>query len=70
MVLDKEKIVPMAKLSSFIAWPIAGLMALVFGIINLNKWVLWQSIAAIIVGIFLLVYGIWAIKRTWPRLQK
>jgi hypothetical protein len=68
--MDKEKIVPAAKIYIFSTWPIMGLGLLIFGIVQWNSWERWQSLIAIIIGIFLLGYGIWVLKRSILRLRK
>jgi len=65
--VDKEKIVPISKIYVFAVWPIAGVLLLVYALINFNNWGTGISIISILVAIFLIVYGGWALSRAYKR---
>ena len=67
--MDKEKIVPMSKIYVFIAWPLVGLLLVIYAIVNYNNWGATTAIFSIIVGIFVLLYGSWALIRAYKRLK-
>lgn len=67
----KEKLkrsVPYNKFYLFAAWPIIGILLIIYGLMNFNEWGVSLSVGTIIVGLFLLVYGSWALKRAWARM--
>jgi len=67
--MDKlNKAVPYSKLYVFIVWPIAGILLLIYSIINFNVWGKLVSSIVIIIGLFLVIYGIWATKRALARI--
>ena len=59
---------PYAKYYNFIGWPFAGAILLVFTIFNFNKWGTTNSVILIVVSLFLIIYGSWAVKRAWKEL--
>ena len=67
--MDKEKIVPMSKIYVFIAWPLVGLLLVIYAIVNYNNWGATTAILSILVGIFVLLYGSWALIRAYKRLE-
>lgn len=69
MVSEKlRRSVPYSKFYIFIAWPIMGILLIIYSIINFNNWGTTTSIITIVIGLFLLIYGVWAVKRAWNRM--
>lgn len=68
--IDKEKVVPMAKIYVYMGWPIMGLVSIIYGIINFTNWGTTTAVIVIAIGIFLLCYGSWALLRSYKRLKK
>ena len=63
-----KRAVPYSKFNVFIGWPIAGILLLIFSFINFNNWGATTSTIAVIISLFLIIYGSWAVKRAWARM--
>lgn len=59
---------PYFQFDRFIAWPIAGLILLIVAILNFNKWQPTVSIVAILIALFVIIWGGWFIRNAWKRM--